>query len=88
VDNSAKLMVKEGEKLTSKCVHYWVIDNRDVGTCRKCGEVKDFAAARREKDRKLSSRVSAIAQASWREKQARDALRLKGEGMHYDWQGD
>ena len=58
----------------SKCVHYWVINDRDVGTCRKCGEVRDFAAARSKRDRELSSRISAIAQATWREKQARDAL--------------
>jgi len=85
VDNLAKLVVKEGEKLTSKCVHYWVINDRDVGTCRKCGEVRDFAAARREKDRKLSARIAAVKEATWREKLAKDALRLKGEVVHYDW---
>jgi len=24
------------------CVHHWVIDDHDIGTCKKCGEVKDF----------------------------------------------
>lgn len=69
----------------SKCVHHWVINDRDVGTCRKCGEVRDFGAVQREQNRKQSARISAIARASWLEKQARDALRLKGEVVHYDW---
>lgn len=70
-----------------ECVHHWVINNRDVGTCRKCGEVRDFAAARSKQNRGLSSRIAAISQATWREKQARDELRLKGRGVHYDWGG-
>ncbi|MBA7590975.1 hypothetical protein ES708_33120 [subsurface metagenome] len=24
------------------CVHHWRIDNRDIGTCIHCGEVKNF----------------------------------------------
>jgi hypothetical protein len=26
----------------SNCVHHWIIDGHDVGTCIKCGEVRDF----------------------------------------------
>ncbi len=28
------------------CVHYWHIDNLDIGTCQKCGEVRDFRRLR------------------------------------------
>ncbi|MBA7583390.1 hypothetical protein ES708_25333 [subsurface metagenome] len=24
------------------CVHHWHIDNQDIGTCQKCGKVKNF----------------------------------------------
>lgn len=24
------------------CAHHWIIDNLDLGKCRKCGAVKDF----------------------------------------------
>lgn len=26
------------------CVHHWMIDFREVGACKLCGAVKDFAA--------------------------------------------
>jgi len=29
---------------TPPCVHYWKIDGYNVGTCKLCGEVKDFGA--------------------------------------------
>ena len=74
-----------GKRENSKCHHYWVINDRDGGTCRKCGEVKDFAAIRRKLDQKLSSRIAAVKEATWLEKQARDALRLEGKAVHYDW---
>lgn len=27
-----------------KCVHHWMIDNDNIGRCRKCPAVKDFGA--------------------------------------------
>ncbi|GAJ04299.1 unnamed protein product, partial [marine sediment metagenome] len=24
------------------CIHYWIIDSKDVGRCKRCGKVKDF----------------------------------------------
>jgi len=32
-------------KLPGECVHHWDVDGRDVGTCRKCGEVRQFEGA-------------------------------------------
>jgi len=28
--------------MTEKCIHHWIIDSNNIGTCRKCGEVRDF----------------------------------------------
>ena len=25
-----------------ECTYYWIINGRDVGVCKYCGEVKDF----------------------------------------------
>lgn len=25
-----------------KCIHHWFIDSKEVGTCLKCQQVKDF----------------------------------------------
>jgi hypothetical protein len=24
------------------CVHHWMIDNKNIGRCKKCGEIRDF----------------------------------------------
>ena len=26
------------------CVHYWMVNELNVGTCKRCGQVKDFSA--------------------------------------------
>ena len=39
----------------SKCIHHWIINERDIGTCIKCGAVKDFGALLGEK-KKLRER--------------------------------
>ena len=38
--------ISELEKKTTKkqCVHHWVIDEFNVGRCKKCPAVKDFGA--------------------------------------------
>ena len=38
--------ISELEKKTTKkqCVHHWVIDDLNVGRCKKCPAVKDFDA--------------------------------------------
>ena len=28
--------------MTKRCVHHWLIDSENIGTCRKCGAVRDF----------------------------------------------
>ena len=41
------------------CVHYWIVDGRNVGTCTKCGEVRDFAKLRNDKHLQDAIRVAA-----------------------------
>lgn len=43
-------------KNNKQCVHYWVLDNRDVGRCRYCGAVKDFRALLGEQNEELRQR--------------------------------
>ncbi len=45
-----------------QCIHYWIVDNRDVGRCRYCGAVKDFYALLRTEGRK-----SAAAKERWQD---------------------
>jgi hypothetical protein len=33
--------------MPNECVHYWIIDNKDIGRCRKCGEERDFGKLQR-----------------------------------------
>ena len=43
------------------CVHYWVVDRHDVGTCIKCGEVRDFVEIRaRERLHRVVHRVAPV----------------------------
>ena len=44
-----------------QCVHHWMIDNNNVGTCKKCGEVRDFGVLLTEKSKRLSERQAEIA---------------------------
>lgn len=34
-----------------QCIHYWILDNKDVGRCRYCGAVKDFGVLLRKFER-------------------------------------
>jgi len=38
-----------------QCIHYWIVDNKDVGRCRYCGAVEDFGALMRREERKAVS---------------------------------
>ncbi len=44
-----------------QCIHYWIIDNRDVGRCRYCGAVKDFRGVLENQSEELSQRQAKIA---------------------------
>jgi len=33
------------------CVHYWKVDEHDVGRCKKCPAVKDFGALQKKQAR-------------------------------------
>ena len=35
----------------ANCVHYWIIDKNNIGTCKKCGAVVDFGALQAKKCR-------------------------------------
>ncbi len=32
----------------SDCVHWWILDNRSLGRCKKCSAVKDFVKLEQE----------------------------------------
>jgi len=34
-----------------QCIHYWIVDNKDVGRCLHCGAVKDFGTLLRREER-------------------------------------
>ena len=42
------------------CIHYWILDSKDVGRCKYCGKVRDFRKLRQEKSKHkgLKSRKS------------------------------
>ena len=51
-----------------QCIHYWIVDNKDVGRCRHCGAVEDFGALMRREERKTVSPVeSAAAKKRWQD---------------------
>ena len=37
-----------------RCIHHWMIDGNNIGTCKKCGEVRDFGALLVKEGRKKS----------------------------------
>lgn len=43
------------------CVHYWVVDNKDIGTCKYCGEVRDFGSLYRRGQAEIEHRQVMIA---------------------------
>jgi len=28
--------------MNKNCIHHWMIDSQDIGTCLKCGKVRNF----------------------------------------------
>lgn len=38
-----------------QCIHYWIVDNKNVGRCRHCGAVEDFGTLMRREERKAVS---------------------------------
>jgi len=48
-----------------QCVHYWIVDNKDIGRCRHCGAVEDFGALmRREEGKNALKTVSLVESAA------------------------
>ena len=39
-----------------RCIHHWMIDGNNIGTCKKCGEVRDFGALLAKEGRKKMPR--------------------------------
>ena len=46
-----------------QCIHYWIVDRRNVGRCRYCGAVEDFGALMRREER--NPERSAAAKERW-----------------------
>ena len=42
-------MKNEGEKTLTgdyiQCIHHWLIDERNLGVCKKCGESRQFSCS-------------------------------------------
>ena len=34
--------------LDSSCVHYWIIAEKSIGRCKKCGAIRDFEQLRQK----------------------------------------
>ena len=30
------------------CAHHWYVDDKSIGVCRKCGEIRDFGKLYRQ----------------------------------------
>ena len=56
-----------------QCIHYWIVDNKDIGRCRYCGAVEDFGALMRREEREgaglktVSPVRSAAAKERWQD---------------------
>ena len=60
-----------------QCIHYWIVDNKDVGRCRYCGAVEDFHALLLREERKTVSPLeSAAAKKRWQEHRAKQSALL------------
>lgn len=56
-------MVRMTTLIASPCVHHWKIDGSNLGECRHCGEVRQFAPWKWNREReKLSPRAWAALQ--------------------------
>jgi hypothetical protein len=33
------------EEVIEECIHYWLIDGKNFGVCKKCGEAKQFCSS-------------------------------------------
>ena len=42
--------------IDSKCVHWWMIGDYQVGRCKKCGATRDFEKLRTEEQTRLNIR--------------------------------
>ncbi|MBA7607880.1 hypothetical protein ES703_15049 [subsurface metagenome] len=66
--------------MANQCIHYWLIDNKDVGRCWHCGAVQDFGALLHKTERKaVSLAKSAAAKERWEdpEYQAKQSAAIK-----------
>lgn len=43
------------------CVHYWVVDEHDVGRCKNCPAVKDFGALQKRESKSAAVMIEVAA---------------------------
>ena len=36
------------------CIHHWSVNQQNVGTCIKCGDIRDFAAIQNKKQHDIA----------------------------------
>ena len=44
-----------------QCVHYWIMDEYNIGTSKKCGEIRDFGVLQEKNRLMLAERQAEIA---------------------------
>ncbi|MBA7649044.1 hypothetical protein ES703_56837 [subsurface metagenome] len=70
-----------------QCIHYWIVDNKDVGRCQYCGAMEDFGALMRRGAglKTVSLTKSAAANKRWSDPEYREkqiAVRKKRRQEH------
>ena len=56
-------------------IHYWIIDNRDIGRCRYCGAVEDFSALMRREEHKSALKTVSLTKSVAAKKRWQDEKR-------------
>jgi len=76
-----------GRIMPDSCVHHWILDSRNIGTCRKCGAIRNFAALlRREEQENHITQRDRFDRAAYSKRPGRpyrvrtDAERWRGRG--------
>jgi len=55
-----------------QCIHYWIVDNMNVGRCRYCGAVEDFGALMRREERKNALKTVSLVESAAAKKRRQD----------------
>lgn len=57
-------MTEAKEKASETCIHYWVLDERNVGRCSKCNKRRDFGRMMEKEGEKHKNHLKELSAAS------------------------